>query len=79
MARGWESKSIEVQQDEASRRSAGGGRPATSQERARQQQRRTLELARARAAADLERATTDAHRAMLNRAIADLDDRLGRI
>jgi hypothetical protein len=79
MARGWESKSIEVQQDEASRRSAGSGHPATSQERARQQQRRTLELARARAAADLERATTDAHRAMLNRAIADLDDRLGRI
>ena len=79
MARGWESKSIELQQDEASRRSAGTARPATSQERARQQQRRTLELARARATADLERATTDAHRAMLRRAIADLDDRLGRV
>jgi len=79
MARGWESKSIELQQDEASRRSAGTARPPTSQERARQQQHRTLELARARAAADLERATTDAHRAMLRRAIADLDDRLGRV
>jgi hypothetical protein len=37
-----------------------------------------LELARARAVADLERATTDAHRTMLRRAIADLDDQLGR-
>lgn len=76
MARGWESKSIEAQQDEASRRSEGTVRAASSQERARQQQRRTLELARARAVADLERATTEAHRAMLLRAIADLDERL---
>ena len=78
MARGWESKSIEAQQDEASRGSGGTGRPASLQERARRQQHRTLELARARAVADLERATTEAHRAMLRRAIADLDARLGR-
>jgi hypothetical protein len=42
----------------------------------RQQQRRTLELARARSVADLERATTEMHRAMLRRAIVDLDERL---
>ena len=76
MARGWESKSIEAQQDEASRRSGGTGRPAPRHERPGQQERRTLELARARAVADLERATAEAHRAMLRRAIADLDDRL---
>jgi hypothetical protein len=79
MARGWESKSIEAQQEEAAGGTGRAGRPATPQERARQQQRRTLELARARSVADLERATTEAHRAMLRRAIADIDERLGRI
>ena len=79
MARGWASKSIEAQQEEASSRSGGNKRPTTPQERARQQERRTLELARARSVADLERATTDAHRAMIRRAIADIDERLGRI
>ncbi len=78
MARGWESKSVETQQDEAARRGVGAGRPSTTQERTRQQQRRTLELSRARAIADLDRATTEAHRAMLRLAIADLDERLGR-
>lgn len=77
MARGWESKSIEAQQEEASRAKTGPGRPPAPEERARQQRRRTLELARSRAAADLERATTPAHRAMLRKAIADLDDLLG--
>lgn len=78
MARGWESKSIEAQQEEASRPSGGPRRQATADDLVRRQRRRTLELARARAVADLERATTDAHRAMLRRAIADLDERLGR-
>jgi hypothetical protein len=79
MARGWESKSIEAQQDEASRSHGESVRQATAEDLARRQQRRTLELGRARAAADFERATTDAHRAMLRRAIADLDERLGRL
>ncbi len=78
MARGWESKSVETQQDEAARKGGGAGRRSTTQERSRQQQRRTLELSRARAVADLDRATTEAHRAMLRRAISDLDERLGR-
>lgn len=76
MARGWESKSIEAQQDEASRRSDEALRQASSDEQERQQHRRTLELARARSVADLERATTEMHREMLRRAIADLDERL---
>ncbi len=79
MARGWESKSVETQQEEASRQAATPARPATEQERSRRQQRRTLELSRARAVADLDRASTEAHRAMLLRAIADLDERIRRI
>jgi hypothetical protein len=73
MARGWESKSIETQQDEASRAKAPRPRPLTPEERERIQRRQTLELARRKAAADLLRAKTSAHRSQLERAIADLD------
>jgi hypothetical protein len=75
MARGFESKSVEFQQEEAAR-----GRtikPALSdEERARSAQRATLELARARAADDLSRATVRAHRRMLEQAIEALDAQL---
>jgi hypothetical protein len=75
MARGFESKMVEFQQEEAAR-----GRPVaaslTADQKARQVRRRGLELARARAAADLARATAPAHREMLLRAIADLDQQL---
>ena len=78
MARGWESKNIESQQEEAQRR-----RPAvaasTPEERARDARRRSLELARARAAADLARATAPAHRTMLEQALADLDRQIGEL
>jgi hypothetical protein len=78
MARGWESKAVEAQQDEAARPAAAAAkRPATPQEAARLAQRRTLELARARALADLRVATIPAHRAMLQRTLAALDADLG--
>ncbi len=77
MARGWESKAVEVQQDEAAR-ATRAGRPETAEERERRMRRRTLELARARAVADLGRAATAAHREMLRLAIADLDEQLRR-
>jgi hypothetical protein len=71
MARGWESKAIESQQDDA--RGAKGRRaPAAKIDPAR----RTLELARARVLADLEQATQPAHRRMLEQALADLDAKL---
>ena len=75
MARGWESKSIEAQQDAAAAPRQKG--PALSREQAaRQTERATLMLARTRALADLQRACASAHRAMLEQAIADLDRRL---
>jgi len=78
MARGWESKSIESQQADAaeSRKS----RKALSPEAlAIETQRRELSLARARVAADLERASAPAHRQMLEQALADLDQRIQRL
>ena len=75
MARGWESKSVESQQDAAERPLVKG--PAlTAEQAARKAEHATLMLARTRALADLQKACVPAHRAMLEQAIADLDDRL---
>jgi hypothetical protein len=75
MARGWESKNIESQQEEAARQRK---RPKalTADEQARLVKRRGLELARARAEADMAHAVAPAHRAMLEQALADLDAQL---
>jgi hypothetical protein len=75
MARGWESKAIEAQQEEKAR-GAAKARPATPEQLAAADQRRTLELARSRAQDDLSRATRPAHRAMLQEALEALDRRL---
>ncbi len=75
MARGWESKAIEDQQQEAERRrDAGGPRESSATDR-----RRTLELARAQTARQLGLARTAAQRMALERAIADLDAQLGAV
>jgi hypothetical protein len=78
MARGWESKSVEAQQDDASRarRSPTGPITLSEAERVKRGKRRTLELARTRAAQDLERATAAPHRRMLEQALKALDDQL---
>jgi hypothetical protein len=75
MARGWESKAVESQQDDAAQREQL--RPALSaQEQERLVRKRTLELSRARLADDLDRASATAHRRMLERALADVDAEL---
>jgi hypothetical protein len=78
MARGFESKSVEFQQEEAARERTIKP-PMNDAERARTAQRTTLELARARATDDLSRATVPAHRRMLEQAIAALDSRLSNL
>ena len=77
MARGFESKDVEFQQAEAER--AATTRPAlTAAEREAVARRRTIELALARARADLHRARTDAHRQMLAAAITALEAQLSK-
>jgi hypothetical protein len=64
MARGWESKSIESQQDDA--QSASVRRPSmTADQRATVQRRQTLELALAGAQAELTAACRAAHQDMI--------------
>ena len=79
MARGWESKAIEAQQDEAGR-SRGtrqtGHDPAGA---ARQQDINGLLLARARAMADLKATSSPSRRAALEAAVRDLDARLAAL
>jgi hypothetical protein len=78
MARGWESKSIEAQQDEAARPAARKP-PLTEAQRLAADRRRTLELTRARALQDLARATAPQHRQMLEHAIDALDAQLAAL
>ena len=77
MARGFESKDVEFQQAEA-QRTKTSVRERTAEERAALDRRRGLELALARAEADLAAATSFAHRRMLEQAIAALRERLER-
>lgn len=78
MARGFDSKFVEAQQEEATRPKTT--RPdLTPEQRAVADRRKALELSRARAAADLERATAPAHRAMLEQAITSLDGELEKL
>jgi hypothetical protein len=75
MARGFESKDVEFQQAEASRpRSIR--RALSPTEREAVEKRRTVELSLARARGDLAMARTDAHRRMLEQAIAALEEQL---
>ena len=78
MARGWESKSIEAQRDEAERNRAVRP-PLTQQQRELQDRLRTLMMSRSRALADLERATVSSHRKMLEQAIAALDEQISQL
>jgi hypothetical protein len=78
MARGWESKSVEAQQDDASRR-VSRRPPLSPEQREIEDRRRTLSLSRARALADLDRATAAQHRKLLEQTIAALDRQLAEL
>lgn len=78
MARGFDSKFVEAQQEEATRPKATGP-PLTPEQRDIAERRKALEMSRARATADLERATVPAHRKMLEQAIAALGAELEKL
>jgi hypothetical protein len=80
MARGWESKAVEAQQEEAEKRALKKGAldDLTPEERARRARLESLRLSRARTLTQLEHATRAAHRAMLQRTLqaveAEIDE-----
>ena len=77
MARGWESKSIEEQQEAAAQQREAEALPEVSTAEAeRRRELESLQLARARVLADLQRACRPAHRGMLETALADVEGRI---
>jgi hypothetical protein len=79
MARGFDSKFVEAQQDEAARGKGPKGPELSPEHRATEQRRRILQLTRTRAQQDLSRATAPAHKRMLEQAIAALDQQLDEL
>jgi hypothetical protein len=78
MARGWESKAIESQQDEAERRRSQ--KPARSAEQVERDSRRgTLELALAQTQAEMVAACRPAHREMLSLRLAAIREELASL
>jgi hypothetical protein len=78
MARGWESKSVESQQDDA-RTEKKVRRDLTADERDHVQRRASLQLALAHAQAELQAACRPAHREMLRLKLAALKAELGTL
>jgi len=79
MARGFDSKFVEAQQEEAQRRTSTPRPPMTPEARMKEERRRALELTRTRTRQDLSRAVAPAHRRMLEEAIAALEKQIAEL
>jgi molecular chaperone GrpE (heat shock protein) len=77
MARGWESKSVESQQDAESREDRGPS--VTPEQREAQQKRAGLELSRRRVLQEIETTRSEARRASLEQALAFLDEEIANL
>jgi hypothetical protein len=76
MARGWESKSVESQQE------AREARPSSSEDRGELELRRkreSVEMSRRRVVSELEKSRSDVHRAALQNALHHLDAELKKL
>ncbi|HEX7181681.1 MAG TPA: hypothetical protein VF756_07550 [Thermoanaerobaculia bacterium] len=78
MARGWESKSVESQIEDAGSR-LDRGEAATPEQRERRRKRESLELSRRRVLQDLEAARSAVRRTSLEQALAFLDEELKKL
>jgi hypothetical protein len=76
MARGWESKSIEQQQEEMAQQRETPRAPIPSAQQKRNREREGLVLSRERLAQQLQTATKPRHREMLEQALAEIDRQL---
>jgi hypothetical protein len=78
VARGWESKSVEAQQAEASEKSSKRRAPMSTEEAARWREKESLRLSRQRVLQQLEATQNARHRKLLEDALADLEEKLRR-
>jgi hypothetical protein len=80
VARGWESKSVELQMEEAEdRKRASEGRELAAHEQELLREKRLLLLSRTRVLHQIEEATHAGYREILGRALADLDKKLAEL
>ena len=78
MARGWESKSVESQQEDAAEKSGKPRVKLTPEAAARNRQFENLRLARQRVLQQIKDAQNPRHRKLLENTLADLDQKLSR-
>lgn len=78
MARGWESKSVESQIEDAASPS-DRGESLTPQQRALQQKRQGLELSRRRVLQEIEATRSAVRRTSLEQALAFLDEEIRKL
>jgi hypothetical protein len=76
VARGWESKSVEAQQAEASDKSAKLRPPMSPDEAGRWREKEILRLSRQRVLQQMEASQNSRHRKLLEDSLADLDEKL---
>ncbi|MFZ0817596.1 MAG: hypothetical protein WAM78_18870 [Candidatus Sulfotelmatobacter sp.] len=79
MARGWESKSVEAQQEDAGRASVAGKPRLTREEADRLREKESLRLSLQRVVQEIEHSQNAWHRAMLEQAQAELQRRIARL
>jgi hypothetical protein len=79
MARGWESKSVEQQQEESQQKSDKAYPPLSSEDQKRNRKREGIRLSRKRLENELSTTSDPRRRGMLEQAIADLDAQLSAI
>ena len=80
MARGWESKSVEAQQEEAGAKSnRSGKRKMSAEEAAAFRKKENLRLARQRVLQQLEASSNPRQTKILQDALAALDEKLGQL
>ena len=78
MARGWESKSVEQQQEEFASHKERGRIRLNAEQIAAEHQRRSIELSRQHILQQLHVACNPRHRQMLEAALSELDRKLGK-
>jgi hypothetical protein len=80
MAKGWESKSVEDQMEEAQRsQGESNWRIRTPEERERQRRVETLNLERSRLAQQLERARSETHRRMIQQSLNAIEEEIAAL
>jgi hypothetical protein len=80
MARGWESKSVESQIDEASQEQSSNSRaPLNDTDRKAKREREILLLARARVLHQIAASTNERYIELRRQALKELDDKLARL